>query len=46
MQFITEIFSCTCLQECLKSDWMKKYIDFDTEKKKNAANSFEKRIIS
>ena len=25
-----------------QSDWMKKYIDFDTEKRTNAANSFEK----
>ena len=24
------------------SDWMKKYIDFNTEKRTNAANSFEK----
>ena len=23
-------------------DWMKKYIDFNTEKRTNAANSFEK----
>ena len=24
------------------SDWMKKYIDFNTEKRMNAANDFEK----
>ena len=25
-----------------QSDWMKKYIDFDTEKRKNATNDFDK----
>ena len=27
------------------SDWMKKYIDFNTEKRTNAANSFEKDFL-
>ena len=28
-----------------QSDWMKKYIDFNTEKRTNAANSFKKDFI-
>ena len=27
-----------------QSDWMKKYIDFNVEKRTNAASSFEKKI--
>ena len=29
-----------------QSDWMKKYIDFNTEKRTNAANIFEKHILN
>ena len=28
-----------------QSDWMKKYIDFNTEKRKNATNDFEKDLL-
>ena len=29
-----------------QSDWMKVYINFNTEKRENAANSFEKDFLS
>ena len=28
-----------------QSDWMKKYIDFNTEKRTDAGNSFEKKTF-
>ena len=28
-----------------QSDWMKKYIDFNTEKRKNANNNYEKKFL-
>ena len=29
-----------------QSDWLKKYIDFNIEKRKNASNCFEKKILN
>ena len=29
-----------------QSDWMEKYIDFNTEKRKNATNDFEKDFFN
>ena len=28
--------------KCIKYDWLKKYIDFNTDKRKHAVNSFDK----
>ena len=33
------------LRKFNQSDWMKKYIDFNTKKRTNAANSFEKKFF-
>ena len=53
MFFITKIFSLfiagneiSDIHKILKfkqSDWLKKYIEFNTDKRKNASNSFQKR---
>ena len=44
MLFITEIFSFKSNRslEFKHSDWLKKYINFNTDKRKNAVNSFQK----
>ena len=54
-QFITKTFTLFIfrnktekINNVLKfkqSDWMKIYIDFNTEKRKNAANSLEKKLF-
>ena len=55
MQFITEIqlylsleMKLTKIHKMLKfkqSDWMKKYVNFNTEKRMNAANDFQKDFL-
>ena len=40
-----ELIKIHRVQKFKQSDWMKKYIDFNTEKRTNAANSFKKDFL-
>ena len=55
MIFITKIFNCIIIRNKIsqcsqnfkfkQSDWLNKHIDFNTDQRKNAANSFEKEFF-
>ena len=54
MLFITKIFSLSLgmkldkihrVLKCKQSDWLKKFVDFNTDKRKNASNRHKKRFF-